>query len=133
MLTKPDLQQWIHRAIVVDNVDPKSIGRLKLICPEVMVDEKENLPWVYPITYYELGFQWSSSEPFKVPEIDNEVTLIYPFKSVYFPFYHAFYRSHDRDPLLKKAKDDPEGFRKKLNDQLDGVQFTKMDKDTVLS
>lgn len=77
-LTKP------HKGIVVDNEDPKKLGRVKVQISGLLPFEKDDLPWCN--TLYD-------PSKFDVPEIGDELYIIFPYQSIYFPFALGYWHS----------------------------------------
>ncbi len=78
---------------VVDNVDPKKLGRVKMHIPGIMTDtDFTKLPWVYPKNTVGFGGTPDGSD-LSVPTIDAELTVEFPYKEVYFGFYTGYQRS----------------------------------------
>lgn len=75
-------KHWI--GIVVDNNDPKKLGRVKIRIPNLM-DNLDDYPWAYPVQSIGLGGR-SDSSAFSVPEIDSQVVVVFPY-DIYHPFY----------------------------------------------
>lgn len=65
-----------HDGIVVDNVDPKKLGRVKCAIAGLLEGDKENLPWVQ--------FLGKSSDS-DVPDLGARLYIVFPFNSIYFP------------------------------------------------
>ena len=75
-----------HRAVVKDNNDPKKLGRIKVVIKDLLEGiSNNNLPWICPLNPYSLGGRVDLST-FSVPEIDSEVSVIFPYNDIYFGF-----------------------------------------------
>ena len=84
-----------NKAKVVVNNDPRKLGRVKCVIKgvlEVSASEYEYLPWISPQNPYGLGGKPDCSG-FSVPEIDSEVTVVFPSGDVYHPYYIGFWQS----------------------------------------
>jgi hypothetical protein len=77
-LTRP------HKGVVVDNVDPKKLGRVKVQIKGLLEVEKEMLPWCSTL---------NDPSNFDVPEIGAELYVIFPYGSIYFPFSLGYFNS----------------------------------------
>lgn len=78
---------------VVDNIDPKKLGRVKIHIPGIMTDpDFTKLPWVYPKNAVGSGGTPDGSA-MEVPTIDAELTVEFPYKEIYFGFYTGYLRS----------------------------------------
>lgn len=80
---KPLSRIWIGR--VVDNNDPKRLGRIKVEIPQLM-EGLSDYPWVSPINPPALGGK-SDSSYFAVPEVGSYVLITFPFEDIYHPMY----------------------------------------------
>lgn len=78
----------LFEGTVVENNDPKMIGRLKVSVPGVLEGDKEYLPWVEPRMPYFLGGS-SVSEFFSIPEIGSIVYIEFEHNSPYFCRYSS--------------------------------------------
>lgn len=75
-----------HQGVVKDNNDPKKIGRCKVWIPGLLEVATEDLPWFYPKKSTFLGSSSGSSNT-AIPEIGSNVTVTFPFGSIYSGFY----------------------------------------------
>jgi len=72
---------------VVSNEDKRLLGRVKVKVPELLPwDDKDMLPWIYPLFPAGLG-EGPLSSNFQVPEEDSKIIIIFPYKSIYFGYY----------------------------------------------
>ena len=72
---------------VIDNEDPRLLGRIKVqIIGLLPWDDKEKLPWIYPLYPAGLG-EAPLTTFFSVPEVESYVVCIFPFRSIYSGFY----------------------------------------------
>lgn len=81
-----------HKGTVLDNIDSKKLGRVKVQIEELLEGSSSELPWVYPNNPFGLGGK-SDSSGFSVPEIGSELTIIFPYDDIYFPFYTGYWQS----------------------------------------
>jgi|LSQX01.3.fsa_nt_gb hypothetical protein len=96
-VSKVDNLSLPHKGIVVDNIDPKKLGRLKCIVKGLFEgDDKDMLPWCFPRNSYGLGGGGDSTpynSGFSVPEIGTELEIQFPYKDIYHPMYVGFWQS----------------------------------------
>ena len=86
-LRKEDIYLYPQKGIVVDNDDPKKLGRLKCTIKNRWEDsDSSKLPWVYPLRSFFLGGS-PNTQVMSVPEIDTELQIVFPFADEYSPFY----------------------------------------------
>lgn len=82
-----------HKGIVMDNIDPRFIGRLKIkILGRFEDEDTTKLPWVYPRNKTGLGGK-NDSSGFVVPEIESELIVEFPTNDIYFPVYTGYWQS----------------------------------------
>ena len=77
-LTRP------HKGVVVDNEDPDKLGRVKVQIKGLLEAEADALPWCS--TLYD-------PSRFDVPEVGDELYIVFPYGSIYFPFSLGYYHS----------------------------------------
>jgi len=83
------------RVVKTDKDEDKKLGRIKCVVKGMFEDEvedKKRLPWVFPQNPYGLGGSATTSG-FSVPELDSEVTVIFPFEDIYHPYYTGYWQS----------------------------------------
>ena len=96
-LTRP------HKGLVIDNLDPKKLGRVKCTIGHIYVGAKEVLPWVYP--------KHTSSHSFSVPKIGDELLIEFPFGDIYHPFYTGnWYNAESKDEYFETNYPNCSGF-----------------------
>jgi hypothetical protein len=81
-----------HYAEVIDNKDPKKIGRIKVKITSIFEGSASDLPWVYP--------HQKAPSSFIVPEIGEKVKVRFVNGDIYHPEYVGFYHStvnHDTE------------------------------------
>ncbi len=101
-----------HRGIVVDNDDPKKLGRIKVKIPQLLeIDDNAKLPWIQPDNPYGLGGRVDTSE-FSVPEINSEVTVHFPFEDIYFGYYKGYWQNTAHSHQILFDEDYPESYGK---------------------
>jgi len=72
--------QNFYKGVVVDNADPKKLGRVKVSIVEIFGNnDKAVLPWVTSFI--------NSPHEFNCPEIGDEIVVFFPYGIVYFPCY----------------------------------------------
>lgn len=83
-----------YRGYVVDNKDPKQLGRVKIKVPGLLDFKVDHLPWAVPYWWQtEGGTDWTGF--FDVPKLNAYVTVFFQEApdgsgSVYNPFYSSF-------------------------------------------
>lgn len=88
------------KGIVVDNEDPKKLGRVKCSI-EGMFDgiDKESLPWISSWCPSGLGGGVNLSF-FAVPNEGSELVIEFPYKNPYAPFYTGYWQSEKTHQTL---------------------------------
>lgn len=72
---------------VISNKDPKMLARIKIQIKDLMpYDDKDKLPWVYPLYPAGLG-QGPGTVPQCIPEEETFVGCIFPNDSIYMGYY----------------------------------------------
>lgn len=84
-----------YRGIVVENDDPRRLGRVKVQIDGLFeATDTTVLPWVAQRAPMMFG-----GAPFMsgmvVPEIGAELTIVFPFRDEYFPFYTGYWQSDE--------------------------------------
>jgi len=93
VLKKRNPLETIWLGTVVDNNDPKRLGRVKVSIPGLWDGiETDDLPWCSPINPYGLGGS-SNCSWFSVPEVGSEVLVCFPYKDPHFPFYFGYFQT----------------------------------------
>ena len=112
------------KGYVVDNDDPKMLGRVKCIIQGRWEDEDHSkLPWVYPINYC---FGLPSNTSFRVPEKDSELIITFPFEDEYSPFYiGSFISEGTRNTLFEEDYPNTYGFN-------DAIQWIRINNQNLL-
>lgn len=88
ILTKTDNLTVPHKGTVVDNNDPKKLGRVKCIIENYFETEDYNkLPWIHP----RLGMSSPSSTSIIPPELGTELWVEFPFKNPYHGIYKGYW------------------------------------------
>lgn len=127
-----------HRAVVKDNDDPDKLGRIKVVIKDLLEGISiDNLPWIYPRNPYSLGGRVDLST-FSVPEIDSEVSVVFPYNNIYFGFYTGYWQSEITHQTLFD-EDYPESYGKidstetwwKINKTQEYVEFRHVSETTI--
>lgn len=75
-----------HKGFVVDNEDPKKMGRIKCIVPNILeADNNDDLPWCYPLASRN-NFN-NYQQTIMIPDIDDEVEITFYNDDYYVPYY----------------------------------------------
>ncbi len=83
-----------HRGIVVDNFDPKRLGRVKCTIAGLFEETDQTiLPWIYPWNPVTTGGKTNSGS-FAVPRIGTELVIEFKYKDIYFPFYTGYWQNN---------------------------------------
>ena len=88
------LLRRVYQGIVLENEDPRKIGRVKVRISGLLEGDIDALPWCYQKTPSGLGGSGTSSS-FSVPNIGSLVVVEFPFDDPYSPFYTGFWQSVD--------------------------------------
>lgn len=76
-----------YEAIVVENVDPKKLDRVKVIIPGVLEsDDHSKLPYCYPKHQYSI-----MGRVLIVPNINDKVSVTFPYNDPHFIQYDAYF------------------------------------------
>lgn len=79
--------------MVVDNADPKKLGRVKVRITGLLEDTTAvNLPWVFRRAPASMGGRADLSE-MAVPEVGSELVVKFPFGDIYSGFYIGYWQS----------------------------------------
>lgn len=123
----------MHKATVVYNTDPKKLGRVKCTIEDLFVDTSNGykaLPWVYPISPSVFGGK-NTFGFFSVPQVGTELTVIFPYNDINFPFYVGYWQSSKTHPTdfdsaypNEYGFKDPKGNIYKVNILTGVVDFT---------
>jgi hypothetical protein len=81
--------QQPQRGIVVDNKDPRGLGRVKCVIAGMLEGRLAKLPWISPWE----GGESTGSASGKAPEIGAILTIQFPFHDVYTGFYTGAWKS----------------------------------------
>lgn len=66
-----------HKGIVVGNDDPDQLGRVKVEIKGLLEGSAEDLPWTMTLF---------SPNSLDIPDIGDELYIVFPYQTVYFPF-----------------------------------------------
>ncbi len=81
------------KGIVVDNVDPQKLKRVKVKIPKKFeTEDNAKLPWCFPSNAYGLGGRPDLSS-FVIPEINSELIIEFPFEDLYTPVYSGYWQN----------------------------------------
>ncbi|QIG71813.1 putative baseplate hub subunit and tail lysozyme protein [Rhizobium phage RHph_TM40] len=115
MLLKP--AEWMsktnnlnkpQKGTVVDNKDPKKLGRVKVTIDGIYKGNTEDLPWVYPNQPTFQGGSGKGSQ-FSVPVIGSHLSVTFPHGNVYQPFYSGHWQS-EKESTGDFDEDYPESY-----------------------
>lgn len=73
-----------HKGIVVDNNDPKKLGRVRCTIAGIYEGNKSDLPWIG---------NPSNPNSMTVPDIGEELKIVFPFNDIYSPEIGGYYHS----------------------------------------
>jgi len=109
---KPQLGEEFYRGIVVDNVDPQQLHRVKIRIEELhgTADDipDENLPWAMHFRPSFLGGNVDLSNA-AIPRIDSEVIVTHIRGEIYQPAY-MFELAHNNNRMSQAEEDYPESY-----------------------
>jgi hypothetical protein len=84
-----------YKGKVVDNADPKRLGRVKVLVEGLLEDPTPaNLPWVYQKSPSGMGGRTDLSS-FSAPEIGSELIVEFPYGDIYAGFYSGYWQSEE--------------------------------------
>jgi hypothetical protein len=90
---KQDVFAVPMKGIVVDNADPKRLGRVKATITGIFEEtDFTKLPWILPVNPAATGGK-SDSGGQAAPDIGSELVIEFPYKSQYFAFYTGYWQS----------------------------------------
>jgi len=98
-----------HYGKVVDNLDPKKLGRIKVEIKELVEGSPDKLPWSYPENPSFLGGN-NKVGYFTVPEIGSEVIIKFPTEDIYQSFYSGYWHTSKNYKMSHFNTDYPETF-----------------------
>lgn len=75
----------VYRGEVVDNEDPKKLGRVKCTISGIFEGDIANLPWIFK--------RKESQNSFDVPEIGTILEVRFPTEDIYTPFYYGLWEN----------------------------------------
>lgn len=115
-----------YRATVSDNKDPKDLGRLKLIVPELL-GEKNVTGWALPCLpsggFTESGF-------FFIPEINSNVWVEFEAGNISYPIWTGTWWDESKNKKITEAKVVPDNNIKILKTRSGHkIEFSDNDKD----
>lgn len=97
-----------YNGVVISNADPKSLGRIKVNILGLIEGTVDTLPWCYPIN--------GIFGTFKVPDLNSEVVIEFPFEDPYAPFYGGSWEStNTHDGLFNEDYPNSYGYRDSQN------------------
>lgn len=102
-LRKENIFLFPQKGVVVDNEDPKQLGRIKCTIANRWEESDPNkLPWVYPLVPTWFGGR-ADMGSLNVPEVDTEITIEFPFEDEYSPFYTGYWlNANTKCPLFEE-------------------------------
>lgn len=77
--------------VVIDNEDPKNLGRAKVFVEGLFENDQEQVPWASL-----KGSSWGSGSGDNVafiPEIGAKVNVKFPYEDIYFPVYEGTWQN----------------------------------------
>lgn len=109
-LRKQDPLKSPHRGIVVDNDDPKKLGRVKVFIKGIMEEtDIAKLPWVYPQMSAGLGGRKDSSF-FAVPEKNSELVIRFQNGDIYSPYIAGRWHNEQSNQQSLFDEDYPDSY-----------------------
>jgi len=92
-MKKQDVFAVPMKGIVVENNDPKKLGRVKVRITGLLEEtNKDKLPWILPKNPAGFGGKPDGSG-LVAPDINAELMVEFPYKSIYFAFYTGYWQS----------------------------------------
>lgn len=91
-LARVDLLERPHLGVVLDNKDPKKLGRLKCSIQGLIEGSTSDLPWTFPLSPFGLGGKANVSS-FSVPEVGTFLTIVFPYHDIYHPAYSGYWQN----------------------------------------
>lgn len=73
--------KYNYLGVVVDNKDPKQLGRIKVSIKGLFEHEAAKLPWCYP--------RGDNNQALFIPNIGSKVEISFPYDDVYTPVYNC--------------------------------------------
>jgi hypothetical protein len=108
-LRKENIHLYPQKGVVVENEDPKKLGRVKCTIKNRWEDsDTKKLPWVFPLSPFFLG-GLTNLGFMSVPEMKTELIVIFPFEDEYSPFYVGYWQNENTKGLLLE-EDYPESW-----------------------
>lgn len=81
-----------HKGLVLENKDPRRLGRVKCHIAGLIEGAVSDLPWCFPMNGFGLGGGMRVSG-FSVPEKGTELVIEFPWENPYAPFYVGYWQS----------------------------------------
>jgi hypothetical protein len=85
-LESRDKHDRVYKGIVIDNSDPKKIGRVKVFVKGILEGTADSLPWCTP-EFPALNGGSPSQMSFSVPELGAMVSIVFQGGNPYVPIY----------------------------------------------
>lgn len=82
-----------QKGIVVDNRDPKGLGRVKATVGGILEGDRVKLPWIMPWAGVGQGGSAGQSTP-NIPELGDVIVVEFKFGSIYSGFYTGHWGSN---------------------------------------
>jgi hypothetical protein len=99
-LRKENIHLYHQKGVVVENEDPKKLGRVKCTIKNRWEEgDTKKLPWVFPLSPFFLG-GCTGLGITSVPEITTELIIIFPFEDEYSPFYVGYWQNENTKNIL---------------------------------
>jgi hypothetical protein len=96
-IKRESLTAQTYLGVVVDNADPKKLGRVKCKIDGLLEGDTSKLPWIMQRSAAALG-GGSNTGSFFVPQLNTQLEIEFPFDDIYCGEYVGFWQSSDTHP-----------------------------------